>query len=244
MKSNEEMARSVLERVKKAKARQVRIRSTVVSVAACACVALLAVFGAAERWSMSMETTNTHLSVFSVSAAEYKSMIEDLEFPLGIIRVRDVSDNTELEKVFIRREILAEGEALGDGALVSTRTMRESNDVMVMVAFAERLMVIPEDIGAVADYSVTAQTGDNCWCNINPGKDKETGELYRGIEVNWYPPTTYFDMLLENPETSLSELADTITVTVRFTDGSVETAVVDVNGDDDGNIFMTYRGTK
>ena len=244
MKRYEEMARSVLIKAKTEQARRKRMRYMVGSVAACFCVALLAVFGAAERWSMPIETTNTRLSVFSVNAAEYKTMIEDLEFPSGIIRVRDVSDNTELEKVFIRREILAEGEALGDGALVSTRTMRESNDVMVMVAFAERLMVIPEDVATVVDYSVTAQTSDNCWCNINPGKDKETGELYSGIEVSWYPPTTYFDMLLENPETSLSELTDTITVTVRFTDGSVETAVVDVNGDDDGNIFMTYRGTK
>ena len=142
------------------------------------------------------------------------------------------------------RNRLAEGETLGDGALVSTRTMRESDDVMVMVAFAERLMVIPENMDEVVEYSAVSQSSDNCWCNINPGKDKETGELYRGIEVNWYPPTTFFDLLLENTEIKLSELQDTIVVSVQFADGDTETVTVDVNADDDGNIYMIYRGAK
>ena len=129
MKSNEEMVRSVLERVKKARARQARVRTTVVSVAACFCLVTLTVLGAAEIWLSAQETTEatkqnckSRLSVFSVNAAEYRNLIEDVDFPQGIIRVRDVSENTELEKVFIRREMLAEGETFGEEAWVRQGT--------------------------------------------------------------------------------------------------------------------------
>lgn len=252
MKSNEEMVRSVLERVKKARARQARIRTTVVSVAACFCLVTLTVLGAAELWLPAQETTEatkqnckSRLSVFSVNAAEYRILIEDVDFPQGIIRVRDVSENTELEKVFIRREMLAEGKAFGEGSWIRHGTRGETEDTIVVLTFAERLMVVPEDIEQVADYSATATNQQITNCSINPNRDPDTGEIYRGIEIQWYPSAEFFDKLLENPkETKLSELKDTITVTVKFTDGSTESVVVDVNADDDGNIYMTKRGAK
>lgn len=253
MKSNEEMVNSVLNRAKVERARQNCVRRTAISAAACFCIIAVAALGIARLWLpqvdlppvLATETTGkSRLSVFTVNAAEYKTMIEGVEIPQGFIRVRDISENTDLEKVFIRREMLAEGETLGEDVYVRTMTWRESEDTIIVVAFAERLMVIPEDIEQIVDCSAVAQVGDNYGCYINPGKDMETGEIYRGIEVRWFPSTEFFDKLLKNPETKLSELEDTIVVTVKFADGSQESVAVDVNADDEGKIYMTYRDTK
>lgn len=38
------------------------------------------------------------------------------------------------------------------------------------------------------------------------------------------------------------ELTDTITVTVEFTDGTKEIAVIEITVDDDGQIYGTFKG--
>lgn len=253
MKNNEEMVCSVLMKAKKESMRRKRARRMYASAFVCICIVAVAVLGVAKVWtpdegqSSAVTIGNTgksRLSLFTVNAAEYKTMIEDVKIPQGIIRVRDVSENTEMEKVFIRREMLAEGEKLGEDVYVRTMTRQESDDAIVVVAFAERLMVIPEDIEQVVDYSAVTQSSDIYGCYINPGKDMETGEIYRGIEVHWFPSALLFDKLLDNPETKLSEIEDTIVITVSYVDGSTESIAVDVTADDEGNIYMTNRGAK
>ena len=46
----------------------------------------------------------------------------------------------------------------------------------------------------------------------------------------------------ENPDTPLSTLRDTITVTINYKNGTKEIVIVDVTVDDDGQIYMTQRG--
>lgn len=46
----------------------------------------------------------------------------------------------------------------------------------------------------------------------------------------------------ENPETPLSTIRDTITLTIHYKDGTIEIVVIDVTVDDDGQIYMTQRG--
>ena len=46
----------------------------------------------------------------------------------------------------------------------------------------------------------------------------------------------------ENPETPLSTIRETITITIHYKNGTKEIIVIDVTVDDDGQIYMTQRG--
>ena len=46
----------------------------------------------------------------------------------------------------------------------------------------------------------------------------------------------------ENPETPLSTIRDTVTITINYKNGTKEIVVIDVTVDDDGYIYMTQRG--
>lgn len=46
----------------------------------------------------------------------------------------------------------------------------------------------------------------------------------------------------ENPETPLSTISETITLTIHYKNGTKEIVVIDVTVDDDGQIYMTQRG--
>ena len=46
----------------------------------------------------------------------------------------------------------------------------------------------------------------------------------------------------ENPETPLSTIRETITLTIHYKNGTKEIVVIDVTVDDDGYIYMTQRG--
>lgn len=46
----------------------------------------------------------------------------------------------------------------------------------------------------------------------------------------------------ENPETPLSTIRETITLTIHYKNGTKEIVVIDVTVDDDGQIYMTQRG--
>jgi hypothetical protein len=46
----------------------------------------------------------------------------------------------------------------------------------------------------------------------------------------------------ENPETPLSTIRETITITIHYKNGTKEIVVIDVTVDDNGQIYMTQRG--
>ena len=50
------------------------------------------------------------------------------------------------------------------------------------------------------------------------------------------------NIFITNPDTPLSSLRDTFTVTINYKNGTKEIVVIDVTVDDDGQIYMTQRG--
>lgn len=246
------MARVVLHRARKERLRRDRVRRAAVSVAACFCVVVLAALVTAELWSPVQEPPvlstagegQSRLSVFSVNAAEYKTMIKNVEVQLGLMHVRDVKGYTELERVFIRREEMELVEEFTKGSWRASQTRRENDNTIFVMGLAEVLIVVPEDIEQVAEYSARSECGETVMTAINPNKDKDTGEFYRGIDVWWQPPEEQVNKLLNDPDTKLSTVKDTITVTVKFTDGSTESVIIDVTVDDEGLIYMSHRGAK
>ena len=50
------------------------------------------------------------------------------------------------------------------------------------------------------------------------------------------------NIFVANPETPLSTLRDTFTVTINYKNGTKEIVIIDVTVDDNGQIYMTQRG--
>ena len=61
-----------------------------------------------------------------------------------------------------------------------------------------------------------------------------------GIQMGWTLDTRLYYQI--TPDTPLSSFSDTITVTVAFKDGVVETHAIDIIIDDSGEIYTVYRG--
>lgn len=63
---------------------------------------------------------------------------------------------------------------------------------------------------------------------------------YNGIGIGWMPDGR--DVSVYDPDKPLSTFNDTITVTIRFKDGVVETHVIDLQFSEDGQGSAVYRG--
>lgn len=60
--------------------------------------------------------------------------------------------------------------------------------------------------------------------------------------VFWSLPTAIEQKLAVNPKMPFSEISDTITITVNYSNGALQTLIIDVTVDDDGQIYITQRG--
>ena len=60
--------------------------------------------------------------------------------------------------------------------------------------------------------------------------------------VFWSLSTDLEQKLIVNPNMPISEISDTITITVNYSNGAQQTLIIDVTVDDDGQIYMTQRG--
>lgn len=63
---------------------------------------------------------------------------------------------------------------------------------------------------------------------------------YNGIGIGWMPDGR--DVSVYDPDKPLSTFNDTITITIRFKDGVVETHVIDLQFSEDGQGSAIYRG--
>ena len=62
-----------------------------------------------------------------------------------------------------------------------------------------------------------------------------------GVELYWQISSKLADLIDENPTNALSEYSDTLTITVEYTDGRTEVAVVDMTFDNNGQVFAVLR---
>ena len=65
-------------------------------------------------------------------------------------------------------------------------------------------------------------------------------ESGQGMRINWMLSDALFDKLDRDPTTPLSDICDTITFTVVYTDGSEDSFQVQVTFDDAGTMHATY----
>lgn len=253
MKSYEEMANAVLLRVREEKASQKRRRRKLVAAVVCACFAGLAVFAGskADQLTGDGEARKPRVSLFCVtaSAAEQRQqMLKGEKLPYNaVIRVRDIRGLNALEQLKLKIEDrqYVESMAVQDtddppGNLVWSETSRCSDKTMVTTMFAGSFYMTVDDFKQIQDVTVTTtQIG---WTAQHLA-DYYDESLRDGVGITWSLSEVGFDMIEKNPEIALSEIKDTITVTVEFKDGTKDIVVIDITVDDDGQIYGTFQGT-
>lgn len=74
--------------------------------------------------------------------------------------------------------------------------------------------------------------GDTC------DRIRQDGYFY----IRWKPSAKLYEVLNDDPKKALSDFSDQMTITVNYTDGSLESHQIDIVFHDDGNIGAVYQG--
>lgn len=248
MKSYEEMTRSVLDRAQLQRQRSKRrnaIGWTAATAACCLCLALLAVFAPGKTESktptqqLTAEPQARIMLLSSPEDTQPKELIRDVVEPYVYqIRVHEVDNlSGDEQKAFIQKEREYAEQIFGASAADRAFTCGAGKNCVITLISMGRLMLTVDDYGLIKDFSVS--TTENGYINfigrVFAGTDQ-------GLQFGWTLSQTAIHKIEEDPKVKLSEFSDTITVSVEFIDGSVETVVADVMIQDDGQAFIVHRG--
>ena len=250
MKSYEEMASAVLLRAEEERAAQIRKCRKLVVAAVCLTFAGLAVFAGLKTNQTNGETRNPSVSVFCIAASaseQRQQMVKDEKLPYNAaIRVRDIKGLNALEKVnfenedfeYVRNMVMQYTDApLGNHT--STIISSSSDSVMVTALYVGSFYLTVGDYSQIQEIKVTTtEIGET----VQTSNDFYDESLRDGIGIKWSLSEAGLEMFEKNPGMALSELTDTVTITVEFKDGSKDVAVIEITVDDDGRIYGTFRG--
>ena len=251
MKSYEEMADSVLFRAEEKMAEQRRRRRKAATGAICMCLAALVVFAGAKAAlpTEDKESRDPRVSVFCVTASaadQRQEMVKGEKLPYNAeIHVRDISGLGELEIQELReadKEYAKQiaGQNTDDyGNLDWSIASPGSDKVMVTTIFVGSYYLTVDDYSQIKD--VTSTTTEIGW-TAQHLTDYYDPSMRDGVGITWGLSGVGFDMIEEDPDMALSEIKDTITVTVEFKDGSKDVVTIDIAVDDDGQIYGTFQG--
>ena len=253
MKSYEEMTEMVLLRARAQKAAQKRRRSKALIATACACGIALAVFAAAKinQPADGEKNRTSRISLFCVTAnaaAQRQPMLKGERVPYhAVIHVRDIRGFDAWELLEQRQADLEYAEYMPGqdqdrlpGGPDWCASSIITDETMITTIFVGSFYMEVDDYNQIKDVSTT--TTEIGW-TAEHLTNYYDASLKDGIGITWSLSGFGLDMIEKNPEMKLSELKDTITVTVEFVDGSKETAVIDITVDDDGQIYGTFVGS-
>ena len=252
MKSYEEMTSAVLLRAGEERATQKRKRRRLAITAVCICFAVLAVFAGAHgnRSTGEGETRDPRVSVFCVSAnasQQRQEMVKSEMLPYNAqICVRDIRGLNAVEQLELKIEdrLQFESTVVRDaddpqGVPEWSSSSSYSDKVMITTMFAGSFYMTVEDYNQIQE--VTATTTEIGWTAQHLA-DYYDESLRDGIGITWGLSGAGFDMIEKDPDMPLSQIKDTITVTVEFIDGSKDVVTIDISVDDDGQIYGTFQG--
>ena len=252
MKSYEQMAESVLMREKIERAAQKKRRGKIVTVAVCMCLTAMVVFfgGMTKRIVDGGDVRDPRVSVFCVTAnaaEQRQKMIESETLPYNaVLRVRDITGLGPEELNALRNadkeyaKQLAGENSFDYGGLDWGMTNRTTDQVMVSAICVGSFYMTVDDYAQIQDVTATTtQIGHASQYHTNYYDASQKD----GIGISWALSETGVDMIEENPSMPLSQIKDTVTVTVEFKDGTKEIVIIDITVDDDGQIYGTFRGT-
>lgn len=258
MKTYEEMARSVMEKAQRHRRKQKRTMISVISSVAVFAVCLTAAFAVwgedSGIWNMSGEDTWQPRLVLRCSATEFRNqegLLEDVVSPLEfMLRVRDIRGMTpeQVNLVLEEEENYKDQWWQGEDGLQGERSYTRwgTDNAYISLFYNEFLYLAVSDFEQVKDFTVkTTETGSATvvpYPYIDSQDEGVTDAVKTGIHINWSLSDYTIDEIEKNPEIKLSEIKDTVSVSVEFEDGTTETAVIDITVDDEGQVYVTNKG--
>ncbi|MBO5317399.1 MAG: hypothetical protein J6A74_03035 [Oscillospiraceae bacterium] len=251
MKGYEEMTRSVLQRAREEKKARDQRRIKLMLATGCACLVVLAVFtgGLLRGPSDAKAPWQPRMSVLCVTASasqQRQPMMKGEQIPIGAqLFVHDIEGLSSQEVLqlgiadqeYAKQMFEARKEELTWGPDWAT-TSWSSEKTIVTTIFAGSFMLALEDYQQVKNVSVTST---EMGYTSQYGTDLYDTTQKDAVGFTWSLSQAGLKMLEENSRMPLSGIKDTVTVTVEFTDGTKEVAVVDISLDDDGRIYGTFR---
>lgn len=256
MKSYEEMTDSVLNRAKRERTILMKKRRNILLTVLCVCIAVAAVFAGIRNDRQTAER-EPRVSVFCITAnaaGQTQEMIKDMTLPYNaVIRIQDIAGMGmhELQALeAANREYAEKMAAESDNDLPGNPQWSMTTDLfgklLITSIYAGSYYMVIDDYEQVADVVVSTSEIGLAAADITDfrgeeNKDEATKDC---ICVDWTLSEKGVDLLTKNPDLKLSELKDTIMVTVLFKDGISETVVIDITLDDDGQIYGTFREIK
>lgn len=248
MKSYEEMTASVLVRAQKEK--QIRRKRKGVALATivglcCVCLSVISIQWLQAPAGQTSEQTMRRQPrigfVVRCSAAEAKpaELIKDVITPCEmLLRVRDVTGMDERERHAVRSEEKASAkEILANWDENKSFTQWGSDTAVVSLFCVGDLGLVINDYNDVESKYITAtEMGLTSLGYVDTYEGDDKISIFLGLSGK------AIQMIEEDPGIALSTFSYTLTVTVKFKDGTTETAVIDMIVDDDGYVYAVQRG--
>lgn len=127
--------------------------------------------------------------------------------------------------------------------ILSIEDWEQLESVHVSVKGAIRLMFLPSDCTDAELMDLTELPYPVPMGYLLTGEDLESHylDMYGGYEISWLPSNQLCRELNDTGK-PISEYSDTVTFTVTFTDGTVETYDIDMIFNDSGEVYAMLRG--
>ena len=193
-----------------------------------------------------------------VSQVSQQYLLEGVSIPVGgQIRVRRFNGLSEEE----RKQAIREEQAIYDAYqaenyseyLGGSGSVDTSSNIMITcmlngsicLEFADRDHVAGVDLENVWGNGLAG--GYMCYTETTTYGEGENQVTFPAgsmrYMVFWSIPDAVKQKLTVNPNMRFSEISDSITITVNYSNGARQTLIVDVTVDDNGQIYMTQRGS-
>ena len=250
MKSCEEMTNAILFRVREEKAAKKQRHRKVLTAVLCVCfICFVVVAGTvATQQTGDDENRKTRVSLFCVTAnaaEQPQQMMLGGTVPYNaVLRIhnitglsdREVQDLHRADKEYANR--MSERNQEQYGELRWSVTSWSSEKTLASTIYAGTFYLTVDDYTQVRDvFATTAGVGD---ASIN-SVDYSNAALSDGVGITWSLSEEGLDMIEKNPQMKLSQITDTVTVTVNFNNGTTGNVVIDITLDDEGQIYGTFR---
>ena len=260
MKTYDEMTDSVMEKVRVCRAARQR-RNRIIGATLAACLSCFALVFAAFNWLQPAHKTKTLEAVqdspriiflsANTSGLHQQVMIKNVVTPYqGVLRVKDLRRLPEEEHQMVQlSERYAVRQQLHPEVNDTSLTQYGGNTAIITLGFDGRFYLTVSDFSQIEDMSV--RTTENGAATISPQGFKnvtsdmiEAARSATGLGIHWTLSDSMVRKLENDPTMDLTQIKDTVTVTVKFKDGSTEEAAIDVTVGEDGKIYYCYQGAE
>lgn len=248
MKSYEEMTEDVLNRARKEKQIRQHRKNTVITMIAgmfCLCIAILGVLQFhmpdhhTSAQNVDRESRMSFILRCSAAQADTAELIKDMVVPCqSMIRICDVTgfSETESEKAWTEAKDFAKG-VFSNSAADDSSSLWRSDTAIISLICDGRLELVVEDIAAVEDMIVTATEMGAAGLGAADYYEKNDS-----IVLYWTLSDAAIKQIEKDPGIKMSTLSNTLTVKVKFKDGTTESATIDIIINDDGYVYAAQRG--